>query len=609
MSTMNSKFMDIRTMLDSVESIAADESALRSLPAFDSNPNLLRIDTAETSLESQDMSTAGTLEKSFQSVDSVCDIKGLSAYQPCCGKTECDWCASGKCGNCQARSGLNAVAMWVCLIKEAEESVKAEPLISSVLRRTVLNNKTFGDGLAILLAEKFADEMVGYDMWHSVFREAFSGALGLYDLEYGTPADMAARDLEAIKERDPSCYDFLTGMIYFKGFKALQSHRAAHCLWKSGRRQAALMIQSRCAELWNTDIHPGSKIGPGLLIDHATSLVVGETAEVGRDCSFLHGVTLGSTGKECGDRHPKLGNDVLVGCNATILGNITVGDSAKIGSGSIVLKKVPRGATAVGIPAKIVGISQCACSGKEMDHGLQHVTTFAGTNFQETLASFDSGAVAFQQVDEGQKGLIDQEGAVKGLILKSGAAPPAAVMTPMFNWVDSDDDGQITVDEFVELCSMLGKFDPDLEDVEDKAPEQTPREAVAVKTDPAEGSQATGENGNEDSSQPPSLTTAATADSKSTPSRGSNSNSNSGSQPLSTRQARAKSDPLLPWPSMPLRLESPILAELPGAPAKQSADNEDSPGEILLAPVEFKKSVSQVWRDYLVSASMQGSGL
>ena len=138
-----------------------------------------------------------------------------------------------------------------------------------------------------------------------------TGLCGTYNGE--KLADMIVADLAAIKNRDPACQNLVNAFLYFKGFKALQSHRAAHILWYSGRRDIALAIQSRCAELWSVDIPPAARIGAGLMIDHGTGVVIGETAVVGRNCSFLHGVTLGSTGKDTGDRHPKIGDDVLIG--------------------------------------------------------------------------------------------------------------------------------------------------------------------------------------------------------------------------------------------------------------------------------------------------------
>ena len=162
-----------------------------------------------------------------------------------------------------------------------------------------------------------------------------------------------------------------------------QSHRFAHVLWRQKRCALALVIQSVCSNLWGVDIHPACIIGKGLMIDHATGIVIGETAIIGNDCSFLHGVTLGSTGKERGDRHPKIGNNVLIGCNATILGNTVVGACAKIGSGSIVLKAVDKGETVVGNPARVIGMSTCKASGEGVDHALKNVVIGDGKSLHD----------------------------------------------------------------------------------------------------------------------------------------------------------------------------------------------------------------------------------
>ncbi|KAL2956288.1 hypothetical protein AAZX31_18G077000 [Glycine max] len=162
-------------------------------------------------------------------------------------------------------------------------------------------------------------------------------------------------DLIAVKERDPACISYVHCLLNFKGFLACQAHRIAHKLWLQGRKVLALLIQNRVSEVFAVDIHPGAKIGRGILLDHATGLVVGETAVIGNNVSILHNVTLGGTGKASGDRHPKIGDGVLIGAGTCILGNIKIGDGAKIGACSVVLKEVPPRTTAVGNPARLVG--------------------------------------------------------------------------------------------------------------------------------------------------------------------------------------------------------------------------------------------------------------
>jgi len=179
-----------------------------------------------------------------------------------------------------------------------------------------------------------------------------------------------ARDLEAVRERDPACQTYLQCFLYFKGFMAIQTHRLAHALLKEGRDLVAFHLQNRSSELFGVDINPAAKIGCGVMLDHATGFVVGETAVIGDDCSILQGVTLGGTGKSDEDRHPKIGNRVLIGANASVLGNIKIGDGAKIAAGSVVLKPVEANCTVAGVPAKPVGGPCCGNPASSMDQTL-----------------------------------------------------------------------------------------------------------------------------------------------------------------------------------------------------------------------------------------------
>jgi serine O-acetyltransferase len=158
-----------------------------------------------------------------------------------------------------------------------------------------------------------------------------------------------------VVERDPAARGVAQPFLYYKGFHALEAYRVAHWLWSNGRNPLALHLQNRISEVLAVDIHPAARIGKGILIDHATSVIIGETAVVGDDVSMLHEVTLGGTGKESGDRHPKVGSGVLIGAGAKILGNIIIGEGSKIAAGSVVLKEVPPHATVAGIPARVVG--------------------------------------------------------------------------------------------------------------------------------------------------------------------------------------------------------------------------------------------------------------
>ena len=180
----------------------------------------------------------------------------------------------------------------------------------------------------------------------------------------------AAADLVAIRTRDPAAESYLTPFLYYKGFHALQWHRVGHWLWRSRRRDLAHFLQSRASEVFAVDIHPAVPIGSGVFIDHGTGLVVGETAVIGDDVSILHEVTLGGTGKERGDRHPKVRNGVLLGAGAKVLGNVEIGRDAKVAAGSVVLHDVPPGATVAGVPARIVGWSSGSVPALEMDQSL-----------------------------------------------------------------------------------------------------------------------------------------------------------------------------------------------------------------------------------------------
>jgi len=181
-------------------------------------------------------------------------------------------------------------------------------------------------------------------------------------------SERARADVAAVYERDPACTSYLQPLLFFKGFMALQASRIAHALWTRGRLPLAQFIQMRVSEVFGVDIHPGARIGKGIMIDHATSIVIGETAVVEDDVSMLHSVTLGGTGKEGGDRHPKIGRGVLIGAGAHILGNIRIGEQSRVGAGSVVLHDVPHCVTVAGVPAKIVGDAGCDHPSQSMNH-------------------------------------------------------------------------------------------------------------------------------------------------------------------------------------------------------------------------------------------------
>jgi serine O-acetyltransferase len=190
--------------------------------------------------------------------------------------------------------------------------------------------------------------------------------LAAFDAEPELAAAVRA-DLAAVRDRDPACKRFVEPLLFFKGFQALTAQRVAHWLWGHGRRDLALYLQMRMSERFSVDIHPAARLGRGIMIDHGHSIVIGETAVVGDEVSMLHGVTLGGTGKETGDRHPKIGRGVLIGAGAKILGNIRVGEFSRIAAGSVVLKEVPPCKTVAGVPARVVGDGGCDCPSRAMD--------------------------------------------------------------------------------------------------------------------------------------------------------------------------------------------------------------------------------------------------
>ncbi|MEM7017234.1 MAG: serine O-acetyltransferase [Pseudomonadota bacterium] len=251
--------------------------------------------------------------------------------------------------------------LWSTTREEAWQQSKTEPLLASFLHTAVLNHTTLEQSLSFNLATKLAGAVLPDMSIRALIDEVLAKSPSI--------GEAVRADLQAVRERDPACKDYLTPLLYFKGFQALQAHRISHFLWQDERQAIALYLQSRISEVFAVDIHPAARIGKGLLIDHATSLVIGETAVVDDDVSILHEVTLGGTGKEGGDRHPKIRSGVLIGSGAKILGNIEVGHCARIASGSVVLENVPPCATVAGVPAKIVRQgTEGTHPAKDMDH-------------------------------------------------------------------------------------------------------------------------------------------------------------------------------------------------------------------------------------------------
>ena len=263
--------------------------------------------------------------------------------------------------------------IWSSVRDEAKEAASGDPLLSAFLYSTILNQESLEDAVIHRLAERLDHPDLGADL----IRQSFK-TMVRENPEWTATVRV---DIQAYYDRDPACDRFLMPVLYFKGFHAIQTHRLAHWLWNQGRRDFALYLQSRSSSVFQTDIHPASRMGRGIFIDHATGLVVGETAVIEDDVSILHGVTLGGTGKAGGDRHPKIRHGVLIGAGAKILGNIEVGHCSKIAAGSVVLASVPHNKTVAGVPARVVGETGCDQPSRQMDqflpqHALDHIVSF-----------------------------------------------------------------------------------------------------------------------------------------------------------------------------------------------------------------------------------------
>lgn len=258
------------------------------------------------------------------------------------------------------RTALQAVdPVWQAVRGEAEAAAAKEPLLSTFLYATILNQPNLEAAVIHRIAERLHNREVPSDIVRRSFEDM---------LEAGEPWPAVLRtDIAAVYDRDPACERLMEPILYFKGFQAIQTHRLAHWNWKNGHRDFALYLQSRSSQVFQTDINPQSRIGQGLFMDHATGVVIGATAVIGDDVSILHGVTLGGTGKEGGDRHPKIGDGVLIGAGAAVLGNIKIGNCTRIAAGSMVIKPVGPNVTVAGVPARVVGVAGCAEPSRSMD--------------------------------------------------------------------------------------------------------------------------------------------------------------------------------------------------------------------------------------------------
>ncbi len=249
--------------------------------------------------------------------------------------------------------------LWGRIRREAAEAAEDDAVIAEFMREAVLDVGSFAAAVVRRIACRLDHPSVPRATITDVFESVLESEPDL--------VEAIRTDLLAVVDRDPAVHRVIEPLLYFKGFHALQTHRLAHALWNRGRRDLALYLQSRSSEIFQTDINPAARIGRGVFLDHATGLVVGATAVIEDDVSILQDVTLGGTGKERGDRHPKIRRGVLIGAGAKILGNIEVGQCARVAAGSVVLHAVPRNTTVAGVPARVVGEAGCAEPARSMD--------------------------------------------------------------------------------------------------------------------------------------------------------------------------------------------------------------------------------------------------
>ncbi len=262
----------------------------------------------------------------------------------------------------ESRSSGRDDPIWLAMREEASIEAEREPVLASFLRAAILEHDRLEDALSSQLARKLAGESLGEKPIREVIDQA---------LREAPEIGVAVRaDIRAVRERDPACKGYCQPLLYFKGFHALEAYRIAHWLWGRQRESLAQHLQNRISQVFGVDIHPAARIGSGIFIDHGTSVVIGETAVLEDDVSMLHEVTLGGTGKQTGDRHPKIRRGVLLGAGAKVLGNVEVGEGAKIAAGSVVLNDVPPHSTAAGVPAKIVRGAGTDSPALDMDHTL-----------------------------------------------------------------------------------------------------------------------------------------------------------------------------------------------------------------------------------------------
>ena len=270
---------------------------------------------------------------------------------------------AGKSVSQSASAGLKEAPsvdpVWSAIRDEAKAVADKDPVLATFIYASILEH----DRLEDAVIARISSRLHNHDVAGDIIRHNFEA------MAESSPdwSETLRIDIAAVFDRDPACDRLIEPILYFKGFHAIQTHRLAHWNWNNGRRDFALYLQSRSSQVFQTDINPAAKMGRGIFLDHATGVVIGATAVIGDDVSILHSVTLGGTGKEGGDRHPKIGSGVLLGAGAKVLGNIRIGDCSRIAAGSLVLKDIPEKVTVAGVPGKIVGVAGCSKPSRTMD--------------------------------------------------------------------------------------------------------------------------------------------------------------------------------------------------------------------------------------------------